>query len=61
MPLSYLLTRSWLRSTTLSTAGGKEGKKIFRIPAPSLWLAIERVDDRSDVGVSQLSAMQITL
>src|SRR6185437_14769010 len=29
MPLPYLLTRSLLRSTTLSTAGRKEGKEMY--------------------------------
>jgi hypothetical protein len=44
-----LLTRSLLRSTTLSSASGKEGLGSF---LPSLRLVAERVDQRSVVGVS---------
>jgi len=45
------LTRSSLRSTTLSTAGGKESREKF---LPSLRLVAERVAERSDDRVSRL-------
>jgi hypothetical protein len=43
---------SLLRSTALSPASGKEGYSF----SPSLWLAIERVEQRSAFGVSQYGA-----
>src|SRR5665213_1816623 len=52
------LTRPTLRWITLSTAGGKEGKKAV---LPSFLLAKERVDERSKVGVSKIFGRQFKL
>ena len=57
---AHLLTRSLLRPTTLSSLRGKRGKENNknRNSLPSLWLAIERVGQRSVVGVSKLGGIQ---
>ena len=54
--LAYLLTRSLLRSTTLSSASGKEGLRNFFCPLSRE--AKERVEQRSAFGVSRFYAMQ---
>jgi hypothetical protein len=51
---AQLLTRSALRWTTLFPPKAKRGFFIFIDKKPSLSLAKERVDKRSDVGVSLL-------
>jgi len=54
--LVYLLTRSLLRSTTLSSASGKEGLRNFFHPLSRE--AKERDEQRSAFGVSRFSAKQ---
>jgi hypothetical protein len=56
------LTRSSLRRTTLSSpAAKKEDEHLnYLFSLPSLPLAAERVDKRSDVGASQLYERQLT-
>ena len=53
--IAWGLTRSLLRSTTLSAS-----QRGFILFSPSLWLAIERVDQRSVVGVSQIGDILAT-